>query len=116
MGTQRLLYLSIAFFSKKSILQTGVQTFLFLSGIKNRVDFLQPSSCRDVYSGTKCCLKSFIGTLWFHCQLHIYLIACKFWATVLHQFQTFLKCLLSRWGAKAFLNKTIINLIALDLR
>ena len=45
-------YLSIVF-SKKCNLQTGVQTFHFLSGIKNKMDFLQLSSCRDVYSGTK---------------------------------------------------------------
>ena len=41
------LYLSIVF-SKKCNLQTGVQTFHFLSGMKNKVDFLQFSSCRDV--------------------------------------------------------------------
>ena len=75
--SKTVLYLSIVF-SKKCNLQTGVQTFLFLSDKENRVDF----SCRDVYSGTKYCLKPCIGILWFWYQSHIYLIACKFWATV----------------------------------
>ena len=45
-------FISVHSFSKKFNLQTGVQTFHFLSCIKNRVDFLQPSYCRDIYSDT----------------------------------------------------------------